>query len=1311
MKKVFTLLTLVLIMVIGTQARAGVVTDRASAGTPMTYSEFLALSGTGKHFALVGASSNTQFCYPNWFGFQATYVGTISPAYLFDLEASTTGEGWYNIKRVSDNLYVSAEGGQFNASTKLDFKPVNRRAGDYAEGFEDENLHISLDNAAGNHYNLNTSNLGFRSGTGGYSTVIAYGPFYLVTVNCLDESNNTLQEPVTYVVTDGTTVEAPSIVGKEATGTTSITVNGADAVLNVVYTEATSYDYTLVVNNAPAGASITIKGDDVTNQTSYSSTSAVAVSDVVVTPPNANWQSTVTISGSTITVSFQQVFNVTIPDGFMISVGNKVSSVTPVTSGDDNSHWYMVTQVRGGESVAYAGNNGERLRRGTTSQTAASFNGKAANANGAYFLRFISTGEPDLYKIQFGDGRFVDSALKPSATTLANAATYAFYNSNGGNGSYFGWNLSNKSGNRVDNNAAGNDLAFWGAGEVSGSSGNNIWYVYELTLTDPNAFVNVTYNVVDGEKVIGTSVVQQEKNSTVTIPVELLANTTIYDYTASGTIGESDCIITVVRTMKEGVVTDAAQISNNKLYTFTPYDASRGLLSASSSEAALNTKGANTKFALFAYEGKTYLYNFDAGKFVNDQNNISGINGYYFTLVDTPDAFVAVAPAEYEHTFTLKMNNAHCINASNGWAYGAVGNWNDLDPGNQFHIIAVEDMTPEQNAALQTLLDEYFHPSYTVTYVVKDTDDNTLFTSEAQGTTLGANITTLPAEMQNTLFYDYNTIDLTVTDIATTATFTATLKENAPFRFTADTTAPIWNKLTLKGSNYPTYVADGTPNVITPTTDANDETTQWAFVGNPYAGFYLYNRAAGTDLVLGSPTAAGDGADGGNTYATLAAKGTQTNELWFPSASTNITNGFYLFNPEGHALNERSASNLAYWTGGNDKGSTFNTTEILEGETLFNALIAQLEAVPFGTTVNTFTLTGDYAAYASNPSVLVNALKTAGFSTETLARVQDVLANVVINLPAAGFYRIKGQTSGKYLASGMASNKKFAMTDATDASTIFYFNGTTLVNYETTKANGMNASAWAWVNGETASNVAFHDGLTNGGYAIQSATAYFYDNGDNSSSADRGGNLVINASTNARYTSWYLEPVSELKVSLTNLDYWHVEGNYTTLYMPVAVKISDEATAYAIVKNADGVTLDMVACPDNVVPANTGVILNGNYAQCTATLSTEAGTATSVLTGTTPMISAVDGCYVLSVANEKLGFYKFAGTELKGFHAYYVDETADPTRGFVLNMGDPTGINPSLLTGDASQVYDLQGRRVVNAQKGLYIINGKKVVK
>jgi len=47
----------------------------------------------------------------------------------------------------------------------------------------------------------------------------------------------------------------------------------------------------------------------------------------------------------------------------------------------------------------------------------------------------------------------------------------------------------------------------------------------------------------------------------------------------------------------------------------------------------------------------------------------------------------------------------------------------------------------------------------------------------------------------------------------------------------------------------------------------------------------------------------------------------------------------------------------------------------------------------------------------------------------------------------------------------------------------------------------------------------------------------------------------------------------------------------------------------------------------------------------------------------------------------------------------------------VLNWGPATGISTVATTTEQAPVYNLAGQRVMNTQKGLYIMNGKKVVK
>lgn len=80
--------------------------------------------------------------------------------------------------------------------------------------------------------------------------------------------------------------------------------------------------------------------------------------------------------------------------------------------------------------------------------------------------------------------------------------------------------------------------------------------------------------------------------------------------------------------------------------------------------------------------------------------------------------------------------------------------------------------------------------------------------------------------------------------------------------------------------------------------------------------------------------------------------------------------------------------------------------------------------------------------------------------------------------------------------------------------------------------------------------------------------------------------------------------------------------------------------------------------------------------------------------------------------------YPNTNNSMKGFRAYFqlLGDAASGAREFVMDFGDGevTGIINSQLSivnsSDTGMCYDLQGRRVQNPAKGLYIVNGKKVV-
>lgn len=160
-------------------------------------------------------------------------------------------------------------------------------------------------------------------------------------------------------------------------------------------------------------------------------------------------------------------------------------------------------------------------------------------------------------------------------------------------------------------------------------------------------------------------------------------------------------------------------------------------------------------------------------------------------------------------------------------------------------------------------------------------------------------------------------------------------------------------------------------------------------------------------------------------------------------------------------------------------------------------------------------------------------------------------------------------------------------------------------------------------------------------------------------------------------------------------------------------------TAYTAKVNGNSVTLTSI----EKVPANTPVVVYKDVA----------ATTTFAVPVTTADIAAVsenendlqksdgttavgDNVYVLGNTNG-IGFYKWTGASLSAGKVYLnvpamsVSTEARDYLTFAFE-GEATGVAASLMNNDKvnSAIFDLQGRRVVNPTKGLYIVNGKKVI-
>lgn len=203
--------------------------------------------------------------------------------------------------------------------------------------------------------------------------------------------------------------------------------------------------------------------------------------------------------------------------------------------------------------------------------------------------------------------------------------------------------------------------------------------------------------------------------------------------------------------------------------------------------------------------------------------------------------------------------------------------------------------------------------------------------------------------------------------------------------------------------------------------------------------------------------------------------------------------------------------------------------------------------------------------------------------------------------------------------------------------------------------------------------------------------------------ADKGSAIFVNAT------------LPEIRLNTLN------DKNYATYYLPFAAKAPEGVTAYAGTINNGNVQLTEYA--NGVIPANKGVVLVSDT-KTTATFTlTDASDVvteqTNELTGVltnTELNSVVnsDQVRIFSKKDNVAGFYKPNSgiTSLAANKAYIMAPANEGA--LVLNFagGEVTGINQATINATEANapIYDLTGRRVAKAVKGIYVKNGKKFI-
>lgn len=191
------------------------------------------------------------------------------------------------------------------------------------------------------------------------------------------------------------------------------------------------------------------------------------------------------------------------------------------------------------------------------------------------------------------------------------------------------------------------------------------------------------------------------------------------------------------------------------------------------------------------------------------------------------------------------------------------------------------------------------------------------------------------------------------------------------------------------------------------------------------------------------------------------------------------------------------------------------------------------------------------------------------------------------------------------------------------------------------------------------------------------------------------------------------------------------EYNYATLYysdknlsVPAGIK------AYTATVAGGELTLNEIS---GVIPAGTAVVLKTDAKLTETTDFQFTEVAEAAVVEADNMLKGSDEAATISGEGSKyymlslngsseensVGFYfdkgSNGGTQLKnGAHKAYlaVPDSESAVKGYTFRSDDATGIRCLTVseTSDANKIYDLQGRRVVSPENGIYIVNGKKIV-
>lgn len=543
----------------------------------------------------------------------------------------------------------------------------------------------------------------------------------------------------------------------------------------------------------------------------------------------------------------------------------------------------------------------------------------------------------------------------------------------------------------------------------------------------------------------------------------------------------------------------------------------------------------------------------------------------------------------------------------------------------------------------------------------------------------------------------------------------------APLELTTDINAPICYAIKSgRDGNYYFTLENNKIKLINNQDIVGNDNAKWFFMLDESKNLKIYPYADKNNT-MGYITV-----ENGNTKLTNdhTAQGylADTYTLYYnPNFAANNNGKCFAFRPtEGNTFvsNHGGTGNyMGFHNEHNDKGTRLDFENINK-----EVLVSKIEAwdaylANEGDKVCQYVIEDDVKSVLANAETVVYSLASNNSIYATEIATLDATAFPAINVPQVGsFYRLKNGASGWYATSDLRTgeaqhaNKLYMLEDGTQANTIWYVGtNNALLSYTKGQYLGDMSSDWSFEAVGSEGNVTtFVQGATIGKIQIKPS----------SGRSLYGDKVRVDAApdtNNSGNYEWTIEEVTTLPVTIT-------DAKYATFYCPVAVTLPEGLEAYYVGETTNN-SAKMTPI-EGVIPANTGVILKGEAGPYSLTIGGEAvAVDNNKLSGTAAATYITEDAYVLSKVNEvEVGFNRAAKNQQSNsswlnnaFKAYLPANavtTAD-ARFLVFDFGGTeTAIEGIEAESTANAVvYDLSGRRVQNAQKGVFIVNGKVVIK